>query len=453
MAARLRGPRSVRARTTALATALVALALAVGAVVLVTTLDRSLTSAGDDLALSRVADLAEQARAGRLPRVVTNVGDDSVAQVVSTDGSVLAASSNIEGRGPISAFRPPSESPVVRTMKDVPDDNETEDYRIWVQRVPTDDGDVTIYLGPSLEATQEVIGRLTGSLLVGLPLLVAGLGGLMWLVVGRALRPVEAIRSEVAVISHEDLGRRVPVPSTNDEVSRLATTMNEMLARLEEASARQRDFVANASHDLQSPLTALRTQLEVALAHPEVVDWGTTAQALHEEGDRMERLVRDLLFLAREDGADAAPPPALVDLDDVVLEEAARVRASSPVPVRTTGVTAAPVRGSHDALARLVRNLLDNACAHAASAVDVTLANGPGSTTLTVHDDGPGIPAAHRGRVFDRFYRVDETRDRSRDGTGLGLAIVRSVAERHGGTVELADGGPGATFVVRLPSA
>ncbi len=198
----------------------------------------------------------------------------------------------------------------------------------------------------------------------------------MWVVVGRALHPVEGIRSEVAAISHRELDRRVPVPPTDDEVSRLAETMNSMLARLETAAEQQRDFVANASHDLQSPLASFRTQLEVALAHPEATDWPTTAAALHDEGDRMERLVRDLLFLAREDAGDTQRRQQLVDLDDVVLEESARVRASGTTVVDTSRVTAAPVRGNRDDLARLVRNLLENARDHAEGLIDVTLSNG-----------------------------------------------------------------------------
>jgi signal transduction histidine kinase len=288
---------------------------------------------------------------------------------------------------------------------------------------------------------------------MGLPLLVALLAWALWVVVGRALRPVEGIRSEVAAISHRELDRRVPVPDTDDEVSALAETMNTMLARLEAGAQQQRDFVANASHDLQSPLASFRTQLEVALAHPGSTDWEDTAAALHAEGDRMERLVRDLLFLARSDAGDEALPEQLVDLDDVVLEESARVRASGTTAVDTSRVTAAPVRGNRDDLARLVRNLLENARDHADGLVDVTLANGSREVTLTVEDDGPGVPAEHRDRVFERFYRADESRNRSTTGTGLGLAIVRSVAERHHGTVELADGTRGARFVVRLPSA
>ena len=243
----------------------------------------------------------------------------------------------------------------------------------------------------------------------------------------------------------------MPLPGTGDEVQRLAETMNQMLDRLESAALHQRDFVANASHDLQSPLSVIRTELDVAAAHPDATDWSA---------DRADAAGR-----GRPDGAAgarpavpgpgrhdaAAPTPGLVDLDDVVLEEVARVRDATALEIDTSAVSAAPVRGSRDDLARLVRNLLANACAHAASRVVVTTGQVGDAEVLVVEDDGPGVAAEHRARVFDRFYRADPVRTRDGAGTGLGLAIVRSVTEEHGGTVELDEAGDGARFVVRLP--
>ena len=309
---------------------------------------------------------------------------------------------------------------------------------------------MTVYVGSSLESAQEVTGRLTRLLWFGLPLVLALLAGAVWLVVGRTLRPVERIRAEVAEISARALDRRVPLPGSGDEVQRLAETMNEMLDRLESAALHQRDFVANASHDLQSPLSVIRTELDVAAAHPDTTRWPQTLQTLRVEADRMERLVRDLLFLARAD--ETAPGTSgLVDLDDVVLEEVARIRTATTREIDTSAVSAAPVRGSRDDLARLVRNLLANACAHAASRVTVSTGQVGDAEVLVVEDDGPGVAVEHRARVFDRFYRADPVRSRDGGGTGLGLAIVRSVTEEHGGTVELDEAGTGARFVVRLP--
>jgi signal transduction histidine kinase len=441
-------PRSVRSRSTLLAVLAVTVALVLGSLLLVGTLSRSLTRAEDDQARARAAELAALARSGDLPAVVAGVGDDSLAQVVTADGTVLAASPNITGRPSVSDFVPPGDGPAVRTMRDLPDDQEREDYRIWALLTTTPDGPAVVYVGPSLEASQETVSRLTRSLLLGLPPLILLLGLAIWYVVGRALKPVEAIRAEVAAVSAHDLGRRVPVPPTGDEVARLATTMNAMLARLEASDARQREFVANASHDLQSPLTAFRAELEVAMAHPGDTDWTATARSLSAESTLMESLVADLLFLARAEDA-ALPEPRLLDLDDVVREEVARLRPTSDVAVNAD-VTAAPVRGRREDLARMVRNLLANAAGHAATRVDLSLAPVGDRVVLAVEDDGPGVATEHRDRVFDRFYRGESARDRGRPGTGLGLAIVRSVAEGHGGSVGLE---AGSRFVVRLPCA
>jgi signal transduction histidine kinase len=241
------------------------------------------------------------------------------------------------------------------------------------------------------------------------------------------------------------------VPATGDEVSRLATTMNAMLDRLQEGSRRQRAFVADASHELQSPLTALRSELEVALAQRDN-DWKQTARSLLVDTDEMERLVRDLLYLARTQDTTAPPGDGLLDLDDVVLEEVTRLRGTTDVQILTTEVSAAPVHGDGDALRRLVRNLLENAVRHARSCVRVRLGSGPGVVRLEVADDGPGVATADRERVFDRFFASSRARTRG-TGSGLGLAIARELAIRHGGSLRVTDGDlAGAHFVFLLPS-
>jgi signal transduction histidine kinase len=285
---------------------------------------------------------------------------------------------------------------------------------------------------------------------LGFPLLLALLAWSTWVLIGRALRPVEAIRADVAEISALDLDRRVTEPPTTDEIGRLARTMNATLDRLQLASEKQRVFVADASHELQSPLTSYRTQLEVALAHPDSTDWPATGRALLAETQGLEQLVRNLLFLAR---AESAPKrtPELLDLDDIVLEEAARLRAATVARVDTTAVSAAPVLGSRDELVRLTRNLLENAVRHAASKVRVELTEETDAVRLVVQDDGPGVPADKQREIFDRFVRLDGARARGDGGTGLGLAIVQTIAAAHGGTVRVESDG-GARFVVCLPS-
>jgi signal transduction histidine kinase len=291
---------------------------------------------------------------------------------------------------------------------------------------------------------------------VGAPLLVALVAATTWAVVGRALRPVERIRARVAAIGGRDLQARVPEPGTGDEVDRLASTMNEMLARLQGSAERQQRFVADASHELRSPLTGIRAQLEVDLAHPGAADPLATERQVLDEVDRLQRLVADLLVLARHDAGGAAGPgrpPCALDLDDLVLREARRLREGGRVEVDTASVSGAQVVGHADELVRVVRNLVDNAGRHAASRVVLALREDDRWAELTVADDGAGIPADQRDRLFDRFTRADDARARDQGGSGLGLAITRALVTDHGGTVELAPSTTGACFVVRLPVA
>jgi signal transduction histidine kinase len=317
------------------------------------------------------------------------------------------------------------------------------------RQVETAQGTITLVAQNSLAEVDSTVESISNALLLGVPLLVALLAALTWWLTGRALRPVEAIRAEAAAITGSTIHRRVPEPSTDDEVGRLARTMNSMLDRLEETSLRQRRFVSDASHELRSPVAVIRAQLEVALRRGDSTDWPTVAQRVLDEDERLERAVTELLELARiEEGAD--PMPVAVDLDDVVLEETTRTRR---VPVDTSRVLAGRVLGTNAQYARVVANLLDNACRHAKGHVAVALAREANEVVLTVDDDGPGVALADRERVFERFTRLDEGRSRDAGGVGLGLSMVRTIVERHGGTVEV-DDAPlgGARFVVRLPA-
>jgi signal transduction histidine kinase len=441
---------SVRARMTVLATLVAVIAVGISAVALLVVLRHSLERAGDDAAKTRAQDLAALATTGTLPRLLTVPNDEDVAQVVDASGAVLAGSTGHTGRA-IATFAPEGNAPVVRMVRDVPDDNELIDFRVWAQRARTPDGPVTVYVGTSLESVNETIATVRRVLLLILPPLLALLAVASWVLVGRALRPVEAIRAEVADISGRALDRRVPVPPRRDEIGRLASTMNEMLDRLQAASERQRKFVADASHELQSPIAALRTQLEVAIAQPATTDWAATSSDLLAESRHMERLVRDLLFLARSDGEEGVRRIEPVDLDDIVLEEAIRLRSTAQIRVDASGVSAAPLSGNRDELTRLVRNLLENAEHHAESRVRIRLSAEGREIILMVEDDGPGVPPAERERIFQRFTRLDEARSRNDGGTGLGLAIVKEITERHGGTVCVENAATGARFAVRLP--
>jgi signal transduction histidine kinase len=252
----------------------------------------------------------------------------------------------------------------------------------------------------------------------------------------------------VAALGDRDLDRRVPVPPGEDEVSRLARTMNDMLARLQQAQRTQRQLVADASHELRSPVTAIRTTAEVALSEPGG-DHALAGEVL-EEAVRLERLVQDLLLLARADEHELRPLRRDVDLDDLVEREAVRAGRLHSVDVRARTV---PVRmqGDPDQLRRALRNLVDNAVRHAATSVVLRLRRERGRAVVDVEDDGPGIAADERQRVFDRFVRLDASRNRSSGGSGLGLPIVRALVEAHGGRVFVVDTASGCIFRVELP--
>ncbi|MEA2829138.1 MAG: hypothetical protein QOG43_3577 [Actinomycetota bacterium] len=439
--------RTVRARTTIAATLVMGLVLLLGGVALVAALRRSMVHNVDKVAELRAEDIGSLVRAGDMPEPLA-VEDDALVQIVDDAGRVVAASTNLAGRPPLADLRPPADGAAARTRDDLP--GFAGEFRLVALGSVSPAGPVTIYVGATLEPVAEAVRLLRASLLVGSPLLVALVAALTWTTVGRALAPVEAIRSEVAGISSRDLGRRVPVPAADDEIGRLAETMNAMLGRLEAAAEPQRRFVADASHELQSPLAAARTDLEVALAHPDTAPWDEVARALLGENRRMERLVADLLFVARADEGAPAAPNKPVDLHEVVAEEVARVFAGSGIAVDTSRVAPVVVEGRRDDLARVVRNLLDNASRHASSRVVVVVSAGDGVVTLVVEDDGPGVAPADRERVFERFTRLDDAR--SSGGTGLGLAIVREIVLAHLGQVRLEEGAPGARLVVTLPA-
>ena len=444
---------TLRARTTILATALTAITLVAGGTALVLALESRLTVSGDDLSRSRVEDLLALAERGQLPATIRNINDEGIAQVVTADGEVLAASVNVAGQPAIADLQA-GPTPEVRTFE-APDDQEIEEYRIWLAEGPSPDGPVTVYVGTSLESVSEATRTLRNALLVGVPLALMVLAGALWWVLGRALRRIDRIREEVDGIDEDRLDHRVPQTGVADEVGRLAATMNRMLERLEAAQTRQRAFVADASHDLQSPLAAQRAQLEVALAHPGRTDPTTLGQELLASTAEMEHLVRDLLILAAADDG-AGPREVPLDLEDVALEEANRARAGASVAILTSAVSAAPALADPDDVRRIVRNLLDNALAHARASVEVRATSSPEGARLDVIDDGPGIAEADRERVFDRFHRGDAARSRRTSGSGLGLAIARTLAERNGGTLVLADsdeGPAGAHFVLTLPSS
>lgn len=445
---RLRRLATVRVRTTLFATLVVGAALTVGAVALVALLHRALLANLDQGAEVRARDIATQTRQGALPLAPSVLGEDQSLVQVLRGRDVVAASRNLQGEPPVLTSRPEGNRRVAVTLRRLPI-GDGQSYRAVAIGSEGRAGHYTVVVAVSLEQVNDSIATVGRILIVGSPVLVLLMTATTWLVVGRALKPVEVMRRRVEAISSASGGQRIPEPGTHDELGRLADTMNAMLGRLERSTDRQRRFAGDASHELQSPLAAIRTELEVSAAQAADTDWLHTARTVLDETGRMERLVRNLLFLARHDETRPAERAGRVDLDDIVLSEAERARQSSPVLIRTRSVRAASVAGPSDDLTRLVRNLLENASVYAASWVEVGLQPLDTSIVLRVEDDGPGIPLAVRELIFERFARLDPAR--SRGGTGLGLAIVREIVDAHGGTVRVTQERHGALFLVTLP--
>ncbi|WP_073814968.1 sensor histidine kinase [Streptomyces sp. CB02261] len=288
----------------------------------------------------------------------------------------------------------------------------------------------------------------------GVPLVTILTGGLVYVTVARALRPVEAIRRELADITAQSLDRRVPVPPTAGIIADLARTTNATLDRVEAAATRQREFTADAAHELRSPLAALRAQLESALRHPETVaDWHEVVTEAVDDVIRLQRLADDLLLLASHGSVTPVREPVdLSALAQDLVREHQHLPDAATLQLQCEALSPAVLLGNPGHLDRLLRNLLTNACRHAKTEVTVTVIRSGTDLVLSVQDDGPGIPPADRSRVFDRFTRLDEARTRATGGAGLGLPIAKDLAIAHCGTLTIENSASGALLVARFPA-
>jgi signal transduction histidine kinase len=444
----------VRLRSAVASVVVVAVALAAASAVLVWLLDRSLTQGAETAALQRARTIAGPIAGGETDGISQNLvagpSEQSVAQVLGPRGTVLASSPQLDGEPPLVSTRPKPGTDLTQTKTRLPV-GDGESYVVTALGVSGPGGPYVVLVAQSLQPMERSVTTVTALLATTMPILLLVVGGATFVLAGWSLRPVEAIRRRVADISGRDISGRVPVPEAEDEIARLATTMNAMLARLETAQATQRRFVADASHELRSPLAALRANVELA-ANPRTAS-AASAETLLAETDRLERLVTDLLLLAKADERGQRVDRSDVDLDDLVQAERTRLRAQSGLTIGGQ-VQAVRVRGDRHQLAQAVRNLVDNAVRHAVARVDLDVRRDGAQAVIEVADDGSGIPAELRERVFHRFVRLDDSRARSAGGSGLGLAIVREVVTAHGGTVVIDDSPTGgALFRIRLPIA
>jgi signal transduction histidine kinase len=433
----------------------VALTLAAGAAGFVLLLQRALIATVQQTATTRAADVAAQVRGDGVDDIQASLDrsrEGQIVQVVDPSGRVVSTSSRRARERPLTTVRPRDNEIREIRASSLPLLDDDEPYLLAVAGSRSRGQLYTVVVATPIAAEQRSVQTALSLLLLGLPVLLLLVGGATWWLVGRALAPVERIRAQVAGIGAARVDERIPVPDTGDEIARLATTMNDMLARLAEAQRTQRRFVADASHELRSPLTTLGASLEVAASDATDTSWRELSPLMVAEVSRMGRLVQDLLLLAKVDEHTMRLNLEDVDLDDLLEDGERRLRAHPHLVVRSQA-TPTRVIGDRGRLGRVVTNLTDNAAQHARGEVRLSLLAEPDGALLVVEDDGPGVPAADRERVFERFVRLDDSRERGSGGSGLGLSIVREVVQAHGGTVRLLPAPTGGCRVeVRLPA-
>lgn len=446
-------PRSwtVRVRSAVASTLVVAVCLIIAGAALLGVLYDSLENSARAAAEARALQVSEQLESDTDGEIEDSLlatdGQIGIVQVVDPSGVVLTTSRG-DGSAALSTeqvIAPQSEN-LGRMESD-----ELGDFWVTGRGISTSSGSVTVLVGADREPVEKVVSTVAVLLAIVGPIVVALVAFATNRLVGAALSPVERIRSRVASISSHQLEERIPVPSAGDEIARLADTMNEMLGRLQAGQRAQQRFVSDASHELRSPLSTITTALELAASRPDLLDEALIDESLLPEAHRMRQLIEDLLLLARSDEKSSTTCLVDVDLDDLLYEEGKRTQSMSQLDVRIS-IVPVRVRGDRDTLARMVRNLVDNAVRHADRTVELTCFEDDGTAVVFVDDDGRGIADSDRSRIFERFVRLDASRTRDGGGAGLGLSIVAGTVAAHHGSVHVTRSPfGGARFQIRIP--
>ena len=383
---------------------------------------------------------------GRLPRVLPAQDVDAI-QVVDDRGNIVSATAEVAHKPLFADLAPPVElGETHRLLCEVPG-FPGQCLHVEVLRHYRPTGDWLIY-GAGRTPPWHVSLNLVAIVVGGSLLLVALTAFGTYHLVRKTLAPVDDVCKELAEITASDLSRRVPLSGHRDEMRNLAETVNQTLDRLQQAVERQRRFASDAGHDLRSPITAMRAQVEEALLHPDETDWTKIADALIMSLDRLQAIVNDLLVIARLDSGEKTGRD-YINLAELVRKEVGRrFRGKRIMLDLQQGVV---VSGDRLQLLRLLTNLLDNAERHAASTVTLLARREGADAVLEVIDDGEGIAPEHRETIFQRFTRLPSAVEKDKQGTGLGLAIARDVARQHSGTLDVEDSPRGARFVLRIP--
>jgi signal transduction histidine kinase len=455
---RVKRQLSIRARLTLFFELAIAVILAFTAVALVSLVHHSLETQARNQIEGEIVQTQVHFAAGRTSSdhlVVLAMQGDVVLQVTNLEGTKVWAASAAIAEAPVLAHQvvdPESASGISVRMVTAPKIEST-----LRQLSAGVSGPIQSARGPGLifgfvygGGISHSVKVLLASILISFPLLLLMSGGLIWLGIGLALAPVESIRRRVDAIAAQDLTQRVPLTGGDDEIARMARTVNAMLDRLESASQFQQEFVSNVSHELRSPLTTLLATTQRAANDPTKANWPEVVDIVMREGRRLDVLIDDLFWLARHDERQIETQSTDVDLDDLLFEEAQRVRALIDLNVDTTAVQPTRVTGDPAMLKRMIRNVVDNATRYATSELRFDSHYDGDYAVVTVADDGEGVDVDQSARLFERFVRADPARSRHSGGTGLGLAIVAEIVSHHGGTARFVEVDQGSTIELRV---
>lgn len=443
--ARLHPRRSVRARLTLVGSTVLLAGLVLGALVFAQLFERQLVESLDVNLRSLANDRARSIDAGLDPETQLATEQRETAVVVfDSSGQVLANRGFID---PSQVVELVDGASLTRSL-DYTEPGENEVERAELRIHAAQPGETLVVVASELEQVSNTVGQARGLLALGVPLITLAGAGLLWFAVGRALLPVERMRRDAEAIAALGGEQRVHDPESQDELGHLAATLNDMLARLDANALSMRRFVSDSSHEIRSPIANIRARVETAQSD----QWAAAKVDVIGEVERIENIINDLTYLARNDESRTDRADGRIELDDLLFAEASRLQHRGAVAVDASGVEPVVIHGDRAQIDRAVRNLVDNAERHAVSRIALAVTAINGRAVLDVDDDGPGIPAEERARVFERFVRLDESRERASGGTGLGLAIVDGIVTDHGGNVAV-DRSPlgGARFRISLP--
>jgi heavy metal sensor kinase len=446
----------IRKRSVLSAVVVVTFSLLVGGAFLLLVLQSSLTSAAWSTLSVRANDAARLLEEEGIEETQSTLAEDPRSgervQIVDSSNRVVAWSSRRVRGDPISALRPVPGKTAKEQLAQVPALGDDDEVLVSARGVEVHGKPYVVLVAAPLEVQTETLRTVGLLLLAAAPLLVALVAVAVWILVGQSLKTVERIRRQVSEIDGRRLSERVEVPPTGDEIAALASTMNEMLDKLEHSNNSHRAFFSDASHELRSPLSTLVTTAEVASLDKSGKTWLDMQQTVISESSRMQSLVEDLLTLAKVDAHQLQLHVQDVDLEDVLDSEINRLRTVSSLQV-TAELRPVRVRGDERRLAQVFRNLLDNAARHATSRIVVGMGRRAGEVVVSVDNDGEIISPEDRHRVFERFARLDASRSTDGGGSGLGLAISREIMGAHGGTVVAAESDGWCRFQVRVPTS